>query len=162
MEKPTQKWGIIALLEDIQDGAEFHYTEFPLHITLAGVFSIGLNGETLTNELADLLVDQKIIEVKSDKKDMFGPNRDVEVMKMERSPELLNLYNKIHSWLLVSGAVYNDPQYQGDGYLPHSAFQKNGFLNENEIREIRSVSIIDLFPNSDGYKRKVFRTIKFM
>ncbi len=159
MEKFTQKWAIIALLEDVHDGTEFYYTEFPLHITVAGVFAIDKNGTWLAQGLTDLLADQKIFEVRTDKKDMFGPNKDVAVMKIVKTPELISLYNKIHKWLLKSGAIYNEPQYQGDGYLPHSTFQKSGILNENEIWQIKSVSLIDLFPNNDGHRRKVLKTI---
>ncbi len=159
MEKFTQKWAIIALLEDIQDGAEFYHTDFPLHITLAGVFAIDKNGLWLAEGLNNLLTDQKMFDVQADKKDMFGPNKDVQVMKVMKTPELLSMYNKLHKWLLESGAIYNESRYQGDGYLPHSTFQKSGLLNENEVRQIKSVSIIDLFPNGDGYQRKVFKTI---
>ncbi len=160
MEDLTQKWAIIALMENVQDGAEFYYTDFPLHITLAGVFAINKKGLWLAERLTNLLMDQKTFKIQTGKKDMFGPNKDVAVMKIMKSPELLGMYNKIHSWLLESGAIYNEPQYQGYGYLPHSTFQKSGLLNENEVRQIKSVSIIDLFPNGDGYKRKVFKTIE--
>ncbi len=160
MNKFTQKWGIIALLEEIEEGSEFHYTDFPLHITLAGVFSIDKNGRWLANELAHLLIDQKMIEVKPDKKDMFGPNSDIAVMKMKKSAELLSIYDKIHNWLLDTGVVYNDPQYQGKGYVPHCTVQKSGILDENKTYLINSVSIIDLLPNNNGYQRRVVKTIK--
>jgi 2'-5' RNA ligase len=160
MEKLTQKWAIIALLKDIQDGTGFYYTDFPLHITLAGVFAINKSGLWLIESLTNLLTDQKTFDVQTDKKDMFGPNKDVAVMKIVKSPELVSFYDKIHKWLLESGAIYNEPQYQGDDYLPHSTFQKSSSLNENETLQIKYVSIIDLFPNGDGYQRKVFKTIE--
>lgn len=160
MEEFRQKWAIVALLEDIKDGAVFHYTEFPLHITLAGVFAIDKNGLWLAEGLTNLLTEQKMFEVHTDKKDAFGPNKDVAVMKIVKTQELIGLYNMIHEWLLESGAIYHEPEYQGNNYLPHSTFQKSSLLNENETREIKSVSIIDLFPNGDGYQRKVFKTIE--
>lgn len=160
MEAFTQKWAIIAMLEAVPDGVEFYHTDFPLHITLAGVFAIDKNGPWLAEGLSDLLTDQEMFDVQADKKDMFGPNKDVPVMRIIKTPELLSMYGKIHRWLLESGAIYNEPRYQGDGYLPHSTFQKSGVLNENEVRQIKSVSIIDLFPNGDGYQRKVFKTVE--
>jgi 2'-5' RNA ligase len=161
MEEFTQKWAIIALLEDVRDGATFYYTDFPLHITLAGVFAINKDGSWLAEGLSDLLTGQKRFEVQADKKDMFGPHKDVAVMKIAKTPELTSLYSKIHQWLLESGARYNEPQYQGSNYLPHSTFQKSGLLHEDETRQIKSVSIIDLFPNGDGHQRKICKTIKF-
>jgi 2'-5' RNA ligase len=160
MEKFTQKWAVIALLEEVDEGSEFYYTDFPLHVTLAGVFKIDQEGSWLAKELVDILAGQKAFSVTTDIKDMFGPNKDVAVMKIVKTPELMDLYSKIHNWLLASGAIYNEPEYQGAGYLPHSTFQKSDLLKEGEIKHIKSISIIDLFPNGDGYQRKVFKTIE--
>lgn len=162
MPKFTQKWALATLLEPVEEGAEFFYKDFPLHITLAGVFATNCDGETLAKQLTDLLVDQKPLEAKTDAEDRFGPNREVVAMKLRKTLELMNLYNDLHSMLLRTGAVFNEPQYEGNGYIPHSTFQKHAFLNVGDSAIIDSVSIIDLFPNSDGYQRKIFKTIKFL
>jgi len=91
---------------------------------------------------------------------MFGPNEDIAVMKIEKTSELMELYSKIHGRLLESGAVYNEPNYQGVGFLPHSTIQKSGKLITGQKANIDSVSIIDLFPNGDGCQRKVFKAIE--
>ena len=160
MEEFTQKWAIIAPLEDVSDGSEFYYTDIPLHLTLAGIFSTYHDGSWLKNELTKILFGQSSISITANKKAMFGPNKDVAVMRIMKEPELTDLYQKIHSWLVESGAVYDWPEYEGAGYLPHSTFQKSGSLKEGEIRQIKSVSIIDLFPNGNGYYRKVLKTIE--
>lgn len=159
--KFTQKWAIISLLENATEGSEFHYTEFPLHVTLAGVFKVSHNGDRITDELSTLLKDQKSVAIKAKAEVMLGTNHDIAAMKIEQSAELLNLYNKIHNWLVVSGAVYNEPQYQGEGYLPHSTHQKSGRLLAGQEAHITSVSIIDLLPKGDGYKRRIHKTIDF-
>lgn len=159
MEKLTQKWAIVALLEDVVEGADFYYTDFPLHITLAGVFKIEHDGAWLASELSKLLSDQEAVSVTVGERDMFGPNKDIAVMRIMQTPELMSFYTKIHDWLIKAGAVYNEPQYQGTGYLAHSTFQKSGSLREGETRLIKSISIIDLFPNGDGYRRKIYKTI---
>ena len=160
MEKLTQKWAIISLLENAPEGSEFYYTEFPLHVTLAGVFKIDKDGGCLANKLTNLLVGQHSFEIEADDKDMFGPNKDVAVMKIKKNTGLMDLYGKIYTWLDNSGAVYNEPTYQGKSYLPHSTFQKSGILQSGESKHIKSVSIVDLLPNNDGYQRKIFATIE--
>ncbi len=160
MQKFIQKWAIISLLKDVPEGSEFYYTEFPLHLTLAGVFKIDKDGEWLTNELTRLLVGQGSFNIEADKNDMFGPNKDVVVMRIKKTPELLGLYKKIYVWLHNSGVIYNKPNYQGQGYLPHSTFNKSGILLSGESRLINSVSIVDLFPNKNGNQRKIFATIE--
>ena len=47
MEKLTQKWAVLSLLEDMGEGAVFRYTDFPLHLTLAGVFAAEKTGHEL-------------------------------------------------------------------------------------------------------------------
>lgn len=159
MEKLTQKWAVIALLEDAAEGSEFYYTDFPLHVTLAGVFASSKTGQQLGSELAELLQDQAPVEVTADHKDMFGPEQNIPVMRIQKSPELMELYQRVYQWLESSGAQYNQPEYQGQGYAPHSTFQKDVALAEGETRKLTSVSLIDLFPNGDGYQRKIARTI---
>jgi 2'-5' RNA ligase len=159
MEVFTQKWAIISLLEDAAEGDEFHYTEFPLHVTLAGVFAISKSGEQLAQELTKILENQKPFPIKADQQDMFGPGKDVAVMRIHKTPELMKLYESIHGWLMNEDATFNSPEYQGTGYLPHSTFQKSGSLAPSEERRITSVSLVDLFPNNDGYKRKIYKTI---
>lgn len=160
MPKYTQKWAIVSLLEDLEDGSQFSYTNFPLHVTLAGVFAIDKRGDQLASELSKILKNQRAFEIVADEKDLFGPDKSVAVMKIHSSSDLMSLYNHIYSWLVSENAAYNSPQYESDGYSPHSTFQKSGFLTKGEIRLLRSVSLIDLFPDKDADKRKIFRTIE--
>jgi len=159
MQKLTQKWAVIAPLEKVTDGDIFYYTDFPLHITLAGVFAVDLEGAELAQALADSLRDQHAIRVTSHQKDWFGPNKDVGVMKIIMSQNLMNLYNTIHNGLLSLGAVFNEPQYEGEGYLAHATDQKSAVLKPQEHVVIDSIALVDLFPNNDGYQRKIFKTI---
>lgn len=160
MEKLTQKWAIVAFLENVDEGAEFYYTDFPLHVTFAGVFATSMSGRQLADELAGLLAGVQAIEIEADSGGMFGPNSNVAVMKVIKTPGLMNIYSMIHGWLRDMGATFNSPQYEGEGYIPHSTPQKSGSLREGERRLLNSVSIIDLFPNGDGHRRKVHTTIK--
>lgn len=157
MEKFTQKWAVACLLEDATEGSEFYYTDFPLHVTLAGVFAVHKTGQELVDELRNVLADKHCVKVAAAHKAMFGPNKDVTVMTIKKSAGLINLYSAVYEWLKSAGAVYNSPEYQGEGYLPHSTLQKTGSLKPGEKRILRSVSLIDLFPNHDGYQRKIFK-----
>ncbi len=161
MEKFSQKWAVVALLDSVAEGSEFYFTDIPLHVTLAGVFKIDYNGIKLSEELSELISDQEPFTITVGERDMFGPAEDVSVMRIIKSPELLALYNKIHTWLVQSGAEYNEPHYEGLNFLPHSTVQKSALLHTGEVKHIKSVSIIDLLPNGDGYQRKVFKTIHF-
>ena len=81
---------------------------------------------------------------------MFGPHKDVEVMIIEKSTELVDLHNKLHSLLVKAGAVFNDPQFQAEGFRPHSTVQGAKRLQTGDSVVIDSLSIIDLFPAANG------------
>lgn len=159
MEKFTQKWAVISLLEDAAEGSEFHYTDFPLHVTLAGVFAIDKNGPQLIHELDTLLAGKKRVWIEAEEKAMFGPAQDIAVMKVKKTPGLMQLYSAVYGLLKNAGAAYNSPEYQGESYLPHVTAQTTGSLVPGEKRLLKSVSLIDLFPNDDGYQRKILKTI---
>lgn len=161
MEQLTQKWAIVAPLQPVKDGVEFSPSDFPLHITLAGVFAIDINGAALSEKILALLTHQAPFEVMADTEDFFGPNKEIAVMKLQKTPELMDLYNTIHNELIALNAIFNTPQYEEAGYIPHSTKQKHAMVTKGESVLIDSVSIIDLFPNSDGHRRKIFKTIQF-
>jgi len=162
MEKFTQKWAIIALLEDAAEGAEFYYTDFPLHVTLAGVFAADKGRVQLAKELATAVNKYEPFEIVADVEDRFGPNRDVVVMKVKKTPELMSLYQSVYKWLKDSGVTYNSPIYESGGYVPHVTAQKTGSLRQDESRIIKSVSLIDLYPNHNGYQRKIVATVNLV
>lgn len=159
MEKLTQKWAIISLLEEIPEGSLFHYSDFPLHVTLAGVFKLDISGDEIAHEIQDVVKDVSSFAIEGGEKAMFGPEKNIAVTKVKESPELQGLYTLLHNHLVSLGAVYNSPEFEGDGHIAHSTFQKSGRLSEGETRHITSISLIDLFPNSDGYQRKIHKTI---
>lgn len=160
MQKLTQKWAVIAPLEKIKEGDVFYYTDSPLHITLAGVFAVDAKGAELVQKLAISLSEQRAIQVSSDQKDWFGPNKDIGVMKINMTDDLMDLYNTVHGTLQSLGAVFNEPQYEGSGYGAHATDQKSGSLRPQENVLIDSIAIVDMFPDDDGYQRKIFKTIK--
>lgn len=72
----------------------------------------------------------------------------------------MKLYNQIHQFLLRSGAVFNQPEFEGEGYIPHSTIQQHARLNAGDSVRISSLTILDMFPNNDGYQRKIGPTFQ--
>jgi 2'-5' RNA ligase len=100
-EEFTQKWAIISLLDDFPEGGEFYYTDFPLHVTLAGVFASELNGSQLGHALMDFLENERPVEVEVDRQEMFGPNKDIGVMLIKQNAELMGFYKRFFQCLDV-------------------------------------------------------------
>lgn len=160
MTKFSQKYAIISLMEPIKEGTEFPAAHFPLHITLIGVFAIAYDGKTMAEMMQDLVKQQLPVTVQVQQPAMFGPHQDVEVMTIEKSTELVDLHYKLYNLLVKSGAVFNDPQFQAEGFKPHSTVQKDKRLQTGQSVTIDSLSIIDLFPAGNGQRRKILKTLK--
>lgn len=160
MTKYSQKYAIIALIEPIDEGTEFPAANFPLHITLIGVFAIRYDGKTMAQMMDNLVKEQRPVRVRVEGPAMFGPHRDVEVMTIEKSNELVDLHLKLYDLLSKAGAVFNDPQFQAEGFKPHSTVSNGQRLKTGSIVTIDSLSIIDLFPGGDGQRRKILKTLR--
>ena len=160
MEKLTQKWCIASFFEELKDGFEFDRSDNPLHITLAGVFALDLNGLEIVKIFEDLLKNTKSFSVTAGKDTYWGENKNIQVVLIQDSKELKSLQMNIYNKLISKGAIFNEPEYEGEGHTSHSTVQKVGKLSEGEIVTINKVSIVDMFPNNDGYRRKIVKTVK--
>lgn len=148
------------MIPAIEEGSQFPADAFPLHITLLGVFAVDEDGQTLAEMLADELRDQKPVHITVGQKIMLGPHNEVDAMSIVKTDELMSLHQRLYRLTLSAGAVFNDPQYQEDNYLPHSTILKGHGLDEGAEFDLTSLSLIDLYPDNDGRQRKVVKTFE--
>ncbi len=159
MQKFTQKYTIICLLEDIEEGYEYSSSEWPLHTTLADTFSI----ESTINELKDLLdriaTSSKATEILATHNEFFGPNQEIKVTVYERNEGISRLHLDLVEALQSLGVVFNDPQYTRDGFKPHSTVQKHSEVKIGDKVKVDNLAVVDMFPNEDPYQRKILKKI---
>ena len=72
----------------------------------------------------------------------------------------MKLHFDVLAILEDGGLILNDPQFARDGFLPHATVQAHARLNKGDRVQFTALSIIDMFPNKDPYKRKVLKTIR--
>ena len=147
----SQKYTLVAFLKPLEVGAEFHMSDWPLHITLADVFAIGLS-PTLEQQLAELLEGQPPVELSVGEDATLGTTN---VALVNKTNELQNLHEEIVDVLEQNGVIFNTPEFTRSGFLPHSTIQKSGRLHTGDTFHITSVSLVDMFPNGDWQQRKV-------
>lgn len=159
MEKLTQKWCVIALLEDTYEGYEFHKGEWLLHITLAGVHAVGWHSEQLQEDFSKLIQSFAAFTVTSLEQGHLGPkSAPTKVVFIEKSDELMSLHEKIISYLEEHGADFNNPEWTREGYIPHSTVKRHDMkLETNTAYTIRNLALVDMFPNENGDRRKIYR-----
>lgn len=161
MEKLSQKWCIITLLEDIQIGYEFNKGDWPLHLTLAGVHAFEWNSQKLMDNFALLAKNLKPFTVKSLYQGNLGSDDNpTKVTFIEKSSELMKLHEQIIKFLESNKGVFNNSEWSYEGYIPHSTVQNNSEVLGGDELSVNNLAVVDMYPNHDGHRRKVVCLIK--
>lgn len=132
-------------------------TGWPLHITLADVFAIDGEVKGVDGKLEKLLSQQARLSVTAKEQTVLGTTP---VVLIEKNDALVNLHSQIIDLLKSSGAVFNNPEFTRDGFLPHSTIQQSGRLQAGDVIVISEIALIDMFPNDDWQQRKVLSIYK--
>jgi len=159
VKKLTQKYTIITLLEDMAEGATYSSNDWPLHVTIADTFSLNWEIDDLRTKLSELATKLKPATAIAAQDEYFGPEKQTQVTILDMSKGLINLHNGVISILKSLGAVFNDPQYMGEGFRAHATVQSNARLNMGTEVKFDNLAIIDMFPDDDPYIRKVLKRI---
>lgn len=156
----SQKYTIVQFLEPIQEGQVFSMDEWPLHITLADVFAIGLN-QTLLEVLARFLRSKQRFSVEAKVDASFGEDKNIiSVTLLKNTVELQLLHAGLVKLLEVHGAVFNSPQFTNEGFIPHSTHQNHARLTTGQQVNIDQLSLVDMFANGNWQERKVLKSLK--
>ncbi len=161
MQKFTQKYTIIALLEEKPEGYEYPSNNWPLHVTIADTFSIEWDIAKFKDELAELAKQLKPANAVGSHTEYFGPEKQIQVTILEMSKELVDIHYAVVKLLKEAGVKFNDPQYTEAGFKAHATVQPHAQINIGNKITLNSLAIIDMFPNEDPYQRKILKLLKF-
>jgi hypothetical protein len=159
MEQLTQKYCLISLLEPVKEGsdAKFSWKDWVLHVTFAGVHFADWKNEELIDEFNKLVQSIDYFEAKTLYQDKLG---DAEVILVDKTKSVLQLHNVILDFLDSHNAVFNNPEWNRQNYIPHSTIQKHAQVSENSNIIIDNIALVDMFPDGDGYMRKIIKLFK--
>lgn len=155
----TQKYAIIQLFEPMPVGTQFSLENWPLHSTIVDTFAIDWDAAKMAEQLDILLAPHTPAHSTVDSDTFFGPEKQTHVMLLQKTKGLGDLHNDVITLLEQGGLVLNDPQFAREGFLPHSTVQKHARLYKGDEVSFTALTIIDMFPGSDPYQRKVLATI---
>ena len=159
MQKFTQKYTIVQFFDDIDEGYEYSSDSWPLHSTIVDTFAIDWSVDEMTSRLKDTLKNHATADSVAEDDRFFGDQGQVQVVLLNRSNSLVELHQDVLTALEDGGLKLNDPQFARDGFLPHATVQKHARLKKGDRVQFTALSIVDMFPDEDPYKRKVLRTI---
>src|SRR5690606_4637336 len=127
---------------------------------LVSNFTFPLDSNEIVDQLSNLLVDQSPVSTVSTMFEKWGDNKDIEVTVMDTNSDLRDLHSKLIKHLESHGANFDERRYLYDGYGAHSTVQKHARLELGKVVNIDSLTLIDMFPDKNGHKRRVLDTIK--
>jgi 2'-5' RNA ligase len=157
-ETLVQKYCLVSLLEDTPVGTEFHFKDWPLHLTLVGVFALPsiVNLQKILSQTTKTI---RPFELITDEPARWGADGQVHVMKLNSTQEITELHTTLLNELRSMSAQFNEEQYVGVGYTPHVTDQKHAAIQSGETVKITNISMIDMFVGGDWQQRKILWTI---
>jgi len=139
----------------MKPGQEFAASDWPLHVTIVGVFALDWNDEYFS-EFASLVAGHHTFSSNTTSIEHFGPKREVKVRLVEPNKSLNVLHRDIATFILDRGGAFNDLRYQLDGFRPHVTMRGDEPSENYEIT-FDQLALIDLFPGSDYTRRKIIK-----
>ena len=160
MNQFTQKYTLVQFFEDIKEGYAYSSDNWPLHSTVVDTFAINWSSDEMTGRLTRSLAENVIVSSEAKDDTYFGENQQIQVVLLDRTDSLMKLHLDVLAVLKDGGLILNDPQFTHDGFLPHATVQKHARLNKGDKVQFIALSIVDMFPEGDPYKRMVLKTIE--
>lgn len=161
MNEFTQKYVIAQFITPVSIGDEFASSQWPLHVTIAGVFMIDWDQNTVRVELRELLNSQNKFSVTVGENALFGTNEDIRVKLLKENDQLKQLHLYVVKFLNDHGAIFNNPEYQNDGFRPHITLQNDAQLHGVDRVLFNELAIVDMFPGQNPYQRKILQKLQF-
>jgi len=158
----SQKYCLISLLEPVDERGfvKLSWKDWVLHVTFAGVHFAEWDNQMI-DEFEKLIQSVENFEVKTLRQGKLGDGETAaEVVFLDKSKDVLNLHSLIIDFLDNHNAIFNNPEWNRDGYIPHSTIQKHAQVSENKVIPIDNIALIDMFPDGDGCMRKIIKICK--
>ena len=151
----SQKYTLVHFKTPLPVGATFTMSEWPPHITLADVFAIDRAVTCIDQHLAALTTKSQPVTIAATRPGVLG---ETSVVLFKNTFALQQLHDSIIDLLGSRGAVFNHPEFTKTGFLPHSNTNTSTPIHPGDTLHITSLSLIDMYPDSDWQQRKVLAT----
>lgn len=152
---------VVHLLEPKDSGDEWLANNQPLHFTTAYPFNIKCDTSVIIKKLASVLANHAAFSVKSLHDDYYGPQKDILVTPLQKSPAIMALSRDICKAIIDLGGIPENPAFYGDnGHRPHVTVQDHNRIHQDDVIDIHSVTLVESIPKEPINGRKAVDTIK--
>ena len=153
-DQPGNYW-IGQFIDEQPQGEIFDKTEWPLHVTIAGIFTV--RATLLDAQLQENLPNIKPFDAEMVGSDLFGSGDNlVPVHLIRPSSKLIDLYSLVVDSLEVAGAKFNQPTFLRDRFNPHiTKHALFGTIAQGDIINFHRPTLVDQAPDGDKSKRRI-------
>ncbi len=152
----SQKYCLVQFLEPIEVGVEFVSSDWPPHVTIAGVFALEWS-EPLLDSFAALIASQPTFTSTTEDIAHFGPEGDVTVRLLAKTPELQQLHEQVVDFVEANGGAFNEPHHLRHGFRPHITLTDKNDVAKGQMVHFTNLALIDMFPDRDHTRREVIQ-----
>ena len=150
---------VVHLLEPKKRGDEWLANNWPLHSTIAYPFNIDCDVSVIIKKIGSVLLDHSAFSVKALSDDYYGPQKDILVTPLEKSPAIMALSKDICRAIIDLGGIPENPAFYGDnGHRPHVTVQDHNRIHEGDVIDIKSITLLESIPQKPLNGRKVLNT----
>lgn len=155
----SQKYVVGHFIDLPSEQFNFSCKNWPLHITLLPNFTINNDLDQVINKLELLSSKIKPFIVQVGNNEHFGLKGEVLVSLIKPNASIINLHEKLVG--LTRDYKFDTPQYINAGYRPHATKKPNCQLNKNEIYEVNSMTLVDMYPKNNINRRAIIKNFMF-
>jgi 2'-5' RNA ligase len=153
----SQKYCLVQFLKPIEIGVEFASSQWPPHVTIAGVFALEWS-EALLDAFTHLIADQSTFTSTTEDIAHFGPEGNVTVRLLAKTPELQQLHERTVDLVEINGGIFNEPHYLRHHFRPHITLTDGSDITKWQTVHFTKLALIDMFPGGDHTQRRVLKT----
>lgn len=122
------------------------YGTLPSHCTVLQPFETKRTAEDITYAVKQVCRNTRPLELNAAGRELFGPDCDVPVTMLERTPALVNLHLEVTTAIEHEGGKILDPEWAKDGYRPYvSDFHGRRYSGQGYLAD--KLAVIEFFPN---------------
>lgn len=131
------------------------YVALPLHCTVLHWFRSHKTPAEVLRAVADIANRQAPIEIISGEPALFGVDEDVPVNRLDDDDDIRSLHRALRIALQPLGVVDVQPQWSGEGYVPHVTRQSSGRFEQGRRVVSRKLYIVEALVPEELQQKKV-------
>jgi hypothetical protein len=146
---------VVLPLAPLEDGDGFPLNAWPLHVTIAPTFEIGVSTDRVAEVIRPVVARSAELRLTAGPDEGFGRALDIPVTVVVPTPELLLLHRELMDRLTRTGAIFDDPDFTGDGYRAHVTKTRAAGVNPGDTMTATQATLVDMKPHGEDRLRRV-------